>query len=147
MKENNVKLDSLTVNNFLQAYAAESDVASMEKLLEDWEEVATLQLQTVLDMAKAYLRVGSKREARGMLLRAEALNEPASYVELMRLYGEAGKCSEDVYRIWNLYKKIGEQSSEGFLAMLGSLLNLDDTKGAAEMYYKEYECSGLEFDV
>lgn len=63
MKENNDNLDSLTVNNVLRAYAAESDVASMEKLLEDWEEVATLQLQTVLDMAKAYLRVGSKREA------------------------------------------------------------------------------------
>ncbi|CAF1704051.1 unnamed protein product [Brassica napus] len=148
MKDNNVKLDSLTLNNVLRVYAAESDVASMEKLLEGSEEAAsTLQLRTVLDMAKAYLRVGSKREARGMLLRAEVLNEPASYVELMRLYGEAGKCSEDIYRIWNLYKKTGKQNSEGFLALLGSLLNLDDTKGAAEMYYKEYECSGLEFDV
>ncbi|KAF8098864.1 hypothetical protein N665_0257s0074 [Sinapis alba] len=148
MKDNNVKLDSLTVNNVLRVYAAESDVASMEKFLEGSEEVAsTLQLRTALDMAKAYLRVGSKREARGMLLRAEVLKEPASYVELMRLYGEAGKCSEDVYRIWNLYKKTGKQNSEGFLALIRSLCLLDDTKGAAEMYYKEYECSGLEFDV
>ncbi|XP_056854578.1 putative pentatricopeptide repeat-containing protein At1g28020, partial [Raphanus sativus] len=149
MKDNDVKLDSHTVSNVLRAYAAESDVASMEKFLVGWEEeeTETLQLHTVLDMAKAYLRVGSKREAREMLLRAEVLNEPASYVELMRLYGEAGKCSEDVYRIWNLYKKTGEQKSEGFLALIRSLCLLDDTKGAAEMYYKEYVSSGLEFDV
>ncbi|CAH8323324.1 unnamed protein product [Eruca vesicaria subsp. sativa] len=147
MKDNNVKLDSLTVNNVLRVYAAESDVASMEKLLEDWEEVAVLQLRTYLDMAKAYLRVGNKREAREMLLRAEDLKESSSYEEIMRLYGEAGKSSEDVYRVWNLYKKTRKQDNDGFLALIGSLLNLDDINGAGEMYYREYECSGVEFDV
>ncbi|KAF3570394.1 hypothetical protein F2Q69_00061535 [Brassica cretica] len=64
MKENNVKLDSLTVNNVLRVYAAESDVRSMKKLMAGCETIATLQVFTALDMAKAYLRVGSKREAR-----------------------------------------------------------------------------------
>ena len=32
------------------------------------------------------------------------MKDHKSYKELMRLYGEEGK-SEDVYRIWNLYKK------------------------------------------
>ncbi|WZZ17269.1 hypothetical protein YC2023_110358 [Brassica napus] len=56
MKENNVKLDSLTVNNVLRVYAAESDVRSMKKLLAGCETIATLQVFTALDMAKAYLR-------------------------------------------------------------------------------------------
>ncbi|KAG2257778.1 hypothetical protein Bca52824_077072 [Brassica carinata] len=64
MKGNNVKLDSLTVNNVLRVYAAESDVRSMKKLMAGCETIATLQVFTALDMAKAYLRVGSKREAR-----------------------------------------------------------------------------------
>ncbi|KAF3593549.1 hypothetical protein DY000_02022168 [Brassica cretica] len=60
MKENNVKLDSFTVNNVLRVYAAESEVRSMEKLLAGCEAITMLQVRTALDMAKAYLRVGSK---------------------------------------------------------------------------------------
>uniref|UniRef100_M4E2B2 Pentatricopeptide repeat-containing protein n=1 Tax=Brassica campestris TaxID=3711 RepID=M4E2B2_BRACM len=101
MKENNVKVDSLT-------------------------------------MAKAYLRVGSKREAREMLLGTEELNDP---MELMSLYGEAGD-REDVYRIRNLYKKTREQDNDGFLT-----LNFDVCNRAAVMYYNEYEWSSLEFDI
>ncbi|CAF1959845.1 unnamed protein product, partial [Brassica napus] len=57
MKENNVKLDSLTVNVF-RVYAAESDVRSMEKLLPGCEAITMLQVRTALDMPKDYLRVG-----------------------------------------------------------------------------------------
>ncbi|WZZ71050.1 hypothetical protein YC2023_082420 [Brassica napus] len=58
MKENNVKLDSLTVNVF-RVYAAESDVRSMEKLLPGCEAITMLQVRTALDMPKDYLRVGA----------------------------------------------------------------------------------------
>ncbi|KAH0911920.1 LOW QUALITY PROTEIN: hypothetical protein HID58_035241 [Brassica napus] len=89
MKENNVKLDSLTVNNVLRVYAAESDVRSMKKLLAGCETIATLQVFTALDMAKAYLRVERSE-------RASEVRDHKSYKELMRLYGEEGK-SEDAY--------------------------------------------------
>ncbi|KAF2534541.1 hypothetical protein F2Q70_00029899 [Brassica cretica] len=92
MKENNVKLDSLTVNVF-RVYAAESDVRSMEKLLPGCEAITMLQ-------------------------------DHESYKKIMRLYSEAGK-SEDVYRIWN------------HIVILR----------AGEMYYKEYEWSGIQIDV
>ncbi|KAG7576831.1 Pentatricopeptide repeat, partial [Arabidopsis thaliana x Arabidopsis arenosa] len=120
MKENNIELDSPTVNNALRVYAAVYDVATMDKFLADWNAITTLEWLTTLDMAKAY--------------------------RLIRLYGEAGE-REDVYRIWDLYKNTKEKDNEGFRAMIGSLLKLDDVNGAEKIYYDEWESSGLEFDV
>ncbi|CAH2054067.1 unnamed protein product [Thlaspi arvense] len=146
MKESNVRLDSLTVNSALRAYAAVSDIAAMEKFLADSKATPTIAWVTRIDMARAYLRDGSKEKAREMLRRTEKLKDPDSCEDIMKLYGEAGK-SEDVYRIWKLYKKSREQSNEGFLALIESLLKLDDVKGAEEIYHNEWECSGLELDL
>ncbi|KAG7630837.1 Pentatricopeptide repeat [Arabidopsis suecica] len=119
MKENNVELDNVTVNNALRVYAAVSDVATMDKFLADRKEITRLDGLTMLAMAKAY--------------------------ELMSLYGEAGEI-EDVYRVWDKYKATREKDNEGFRTLIGSLLKLGDTKGAEKIYYNEWECSGLEFD-
>ncbi|KAH0867751.1 LOW QUALITY PROTEIN: hypothetical protein HID58_074773 [Brassica napus] len=124
MKENNVKLDSLTVNVF-RVYAAESDVRSMEKLLPGCEAITMLQVRTALDMPKDYLRVERSE-------RASEVKDHESYKKIMRLYSEAGK-SEDVYRIWNHIVILSEfeiekLDSEEFRALFQSLLNIDDSK-------------------
>ncbi|CAA7054146.1 unnamed protein product [Microthlaspi erraticum] len=147
MKENNVRFDSLTVNNALRAYAAASDVAVMDKFLDDWGATATLQLQTTLDMAKAYLRSGSKGKSREMLGRAEQFKDRKSYEELLRLYGLYGEegYTRDVYRIWDLYKETRRPDNEGYLILITSLLKLGAVNGA-EKSFKEWERSGLEYD-
>lgn len=61
------------------------------------------------------------------------MNDPKSYEGLIRLYGEAGE-RDDVYRIWDLYKSTKEKDNEGFHALIGSLLKLDDINGAEEIY-------------
>ena len=133
MNENNVKLDSLTaltVNSVLRVYAAESDVRSMQKLLAGCEAITMLHVRTALDMVPREKQesIGSER-SRVVWGAHEAIRE-------------AWK-SKDVYRIWNLYKKTVKLDSEGFnLSWI-----LDDIKGVGDMYYKEYEWSGLEFDV
>ncbi|AAG50982.1 hypothetical protein, 3' partial; 101251-102939, partial [Arabidopsis thaliana] len=58
MKENNVELDNVTVNNALRVYAAVSDVATMDKFLADRKEITRLDGLTMLAMAKAYVRDG-----------------------------------------------------------------------------------------
>ncbi|KAJ4869889.1 Pentatricopeptide repeat (PPR) superfamily protein [Raphanus sativus] len=147
MKENNVAFDSLTVNTALRVYASVSDLLAMEKLLSVWEDTVKMHCLTSLDMAKTYLRHGNKEKAREMLLRTEEDQiDPESYPELLTLYGEAGE-REDVYRIWDLYKMTEEQDNDGFRALFGSLLKLDDLNGAEEIYYNEWDDSGLEFDV
>ncbi|XP_019096359.1 PREDICTED: putative pentatricopeptide repeat-containing protein At1g28020 [Camelina sativa] len=146
MMENNVEFDNVTVNNALRVYAAVSDVETMDKFLADWSAITILDGLTVLDMAEAYLRVGLKEKAIKLLRRREGYMSIESYGELMRLYGEAGE-REDVYRIWVLYKKTSNKNNEGFRALIGSLLNLDDIKGAEEVYHNEWEGSGLEFDL
>ncbi|KFK38508.1 hypothetical protein AALP_AA3G122000 [Arabis alpina] len=134
-KEKNFEVDSVTVNNALRVYDAVSEIPKMK-----------FPLRTRLDMAKSYLRIGVKGKAREMLRRAEELRDPESYKELLKLYGEAGG-KEDVYRIWDVYKNTSKVDNEGFRALIGSLLKLGDIRGAEEMYYKEWESSGLEFDV
>ncbi|XP_019099593.1 PREDICTED: putative pentatricopeptide repeat-containing protein At1g28020 [Camelina sativa] len=146
MKDNNVEFDNVTVNNALRVYAVVSDVETMEKFVADWRAITILDGLTVLDMAKAYLRDGSKEKSIKLLRRREGYMGTEYYEELMRLYGEAGE-REDVYRIWDLYKKTRNKNNEGFRALIGSLLNFDDIKGAEEVYYNEWECSGLEFDL
>ncbi|KAF8098865.1 hypothetical protein N665_0257s0075 [Sinapis alba] len=147
MKENNVQFDCLTVNIALRVYASVSDLLAMEKLLAVWEGTIKLHCLTSLDMAKAYLRNGYKVKAREMLLRTEEDQiDPESYAELLTLYGQAGE-REDVYRIWDLYKLAEKQDNDGFRALFGSLLKLDDLNGAEEIYYNEWDGSGLEFDV
>ncbi|KAF3511345.1 hypothetical protein F2Q69_00003255 [Brassica cretica] len=82
-----------------------------------------------------------------MLLRTEEDHiDPESYAELLTLYGEAGE-REDVYRIWDLYKMTEKQDNDGFRALFGSLLKLNDLNGAEEIYYNEWDGSGLDFDV
>ncbi|KAL0787686.1 hypothetical protein Bca101_003932 [Brassica carinata] len=144
MRELGLLLKPSPYSYMMSLYSSVGNRGKVDEVLREMKE-NNVKLDN-LDMAKAYLRVGSKREAREMLVRAEELNDPSSYEELMRLYGEAGD-SGDVYRIWNLYKKTREQDNDGFLALIESLLNLDDINIAAEMYYSEYALSGLEFDV
>ncbi|KAJ4898209.1 Pentatricopeptide repeat (PPR) superfamily protein [Raphanus sativus] len=90
--------------------------------------------------------VTRRRRERCFLETEEDQIDPESYPELLTLYGEAGE-REDVYRIWDLYKMTEEQENDGFRALFGSLLKLDDLNGAEEIYYNEWDDSGLEFDV
>ncbi|CAH8387626.1 unnamed protein product [Eruca vesicaria subsp. sativa] len=72
-----------------------------------------------------------------MLLRTEVEHiDHESYPELLTLYGEAGE-REYIYGIWDMYKMKEKQDNDG----------LDDLNGAEEIYYNEWDGSGLEFDV
>ncbi|KAL9828340.1 putative tetratricopeptide-like helical domain superfamily [Arabidopsis thaliana] len=62
MKENNVELDNVTVNNALRVYAAVSDVATMDKFLADRKEITRLDGLTMLAMAKAYDKYKATRQ-------------------------------------------------------------------------------------
>ncbi|KFK38507.1 hypothetical protein AALP_AA3G121900 [Arabis alpina] len=146
MNENNVELDSVTVNKVLRVYASVSDIEAMDKFLAGFEANATLELCTTLDMARAYLEKKLKGKAREMLRKAEEFKDPESYEKLLRLYGEAGKV-KDVFRIWDIYKETRKVDNRAFRTLIGSLLNLDDINRAEEIYYKELESAGLEFDV
>ncbi|KAL0717006.1 hypothetical protein Bca4012_066328 [Brassica carinata] len=123
MRELGLLLKSSQYSSMASLYIYVGYVGKVDEILREMKE-NNVELDS-LAVAKAYLRAASKREAREMLLRAEEQNDPASYEELMKLYAKAGD-SEDVYRIWNQYKKTRKQDSDGYLALFASLLNLDD---------------------
>ncbi|VVA97221.1 unnamed protein product [Arabis nemorensis] len=145
MEGNNVEIDSVTVNKVLRVYAFRDDVESIDNFRARFEATATLELSTTLDMAEAYLEKDLKEKAREMLCRAEKFKDPESYERLIKLYGQAGEV-EDVFRIWDMYKKTRKMDRQGFRALIGSLLKLDEINRAEEMYYKEWECAGFKFD-
>lgn len=64
-----MEADSVTMNNVLKLYSAGSDMAAMEKFLNEWEAVREIRLEwlTTLEMAQAYLRAGSRENAMKML--------------------------------------------------------------------------------
>ncbi|VVB07872.1 unnamed protein product [Arabis nemorensis] len=145
MEENNVELDSFTVNKALRVYASVSDIEKMDKFRAGFEANANLELSTTLDMAKAYLGKGFKGKAREMLRKTEKFWDSESHVELMTLYGRAGEV-DDVLRVWKMAKMTRKQNNRGFRALIGSLLNLGDINQAEEVYYNEWETAGLELD-
>ncbi|ESQ56243.1 hypothetical protein EUTSA_v10027559mg, partial [Eutrema salsugineum] len=125
-EESSIKLNTLALNRALRVYADVSDIATMEEFLSGEATTTLLDWLTRLDMAKAYLKDGLKG--------------------LMRLFVEAGE-TKDFYRIWNLVKIAGKPDNEGIGALIGSPLKLDDIKGAEEIYYNEWACSDLVFDI
>ncbi|CAA7015679.1 unnamed protein product [Microthlaspi erraticum] len=152
MQDNHVEADSVTVNHVLKLYLDLYDVTAMEKFLNEWKAVPGIKIEwlTALDMAKAYLRAGSREKAKKMLRLAEESVDPKSlksaYKILLNLYGEAGE-KEEVLRIWNLYKKKIEQcDNNGYLNVICSLLKLHGLAEAEEIY-KEWESLPLEFDI
>ncbi|KAG7593139.1 Pentatricopeptide repeat [Arabidopsis thaliana x Arabidopsis arenosa] len=145
MEENNVDPDSLTVNNVLKVYAAESKVEEMEMFMRHWgrEDGIKVERGTMVAMAKAYVKAGSTKKA-------------------VEMYGDVAGCKREVYRLWNECKKEGEvkddkvyksvgssllkKDDEGYRTVIGSLLKLNDVQGA-ETVYREWMPDGPKFDV
>ncbi|CAL9216501.1 unnamed protein product, partial [Arabidopsis halleri] len=117
MEENNVDPDSLTVNNVLKVYAAESNVEAMEMFMRHWA------VEMYGDVA------GCKREVYRLWNECKKEGE----VKDDKVYKSVGS---------SLLKK----DDEGYRTVIGSLLKLNDVQGA-ETVYREWMPDGPKFDV
>ena len=150
MEENGIKCDKFTYTIRLNAYAVTSDIEGMEKLLTTMEAdpQVTVDFHAYFVAAKGYLSANLSEKALIMLGKAEKLvycyGKKVEYEHIITVYGAAGK-KDAVYRIWDRYKNLGKIHNNGYLALLSSLVRLDDIDGI-EKIFKEWESGRTAFD-
>lgn len=151
MEEKGIRFDIYTLTIRLSAYAAASDIDGIDKIVAIMESTPgiVLDCDTYAVATNGYLKVGSVDKALKMLIKLERLMSTSkrrnvAFDNLLGLYGETGK-KDEVYRIWDLYKKEMKIFNKGYTNMISSLLKCDDIEGA-EKVFEEWELRGLSYD-
>ncbi|KFK44676.1 hypothetical protein AALP_AA1G289000 [Arabis alpina] len=116
--------DSVTVNHVLKVMAIVGNIDMMETF-KTRVDVKGIKLEgdTIVAMAKSYVRVGSIEKA-------------------IEMYGDLKGSKREVYRLWNEYKNDGSRTKNSILlepdglyrAMISTLLKLDDVQGAEKIH-------------
>lgn len=115
------------------------DIKGMEKLLGymETDPDITLDWRVYVIAAKGYFNFCENKKSLEMLKKAEErvyLNtDGIAYESLLTMYANLGE-KEDVYRIWDLYKKTWRKvNNTGYHHMVSSLVKLDDFEGAEKI--------------
>ncbi|KAA8515263.1 hypothetical protein F0562_018507 [Nyssa sinensis] len=151
MEEKGIYCDKYTFTIRLSAYAATSNSEGIDTILTRMESNPriTLDWSSYAVAADGCLKVGLVEKALEMLNKLEGLirtskRRNAAFDFLLRLHAKTGK-KDELYRIWNLYKKTERIYNKGYKSMISSLLNFNDIEGA-EKIFKEWESRGLSYD-
>ncbi|KAI3718490.1 hypothetical protein L6452_19364 [Arctium lappa] len=122
----------------LTAYAS-FDITAMEKLLGYMEANPNLSLDwhVYIIAAKGYLNFGQHKKSREMLKKSEGCvhenTNGVAYEILVTMYANLAE-KDDVYRIWDLYRKRWRKiNDKGYHHMISSLVKLDDIVGAEKI--------------
>ncbi|KAG6743921.1 hypothetical protein POTOM_052625 [Populus tomentosa] len=143
MEQNGIGCDKFAHSIQLSAYASVSDIVGIEKTLAKMESDPNIFLDwtSYTAAAKGYIKVGLVDKALEMLEKSERLvtgkRRGTAYDSLITLYAATGKTNE-VLRIWELYKKNEKVSKEAYISIITSLLKLDDFENA-EKIFEEWE--------
>ncbi|KAG6638625.1 pentatricopeptide repeat-containing protein At2g20710, mitochondrial-like isoform X2 [Carya illinoinensis] len=150
MEEKGINPDKYTLSIRLSAYAAISDVEGINKTIKRMESDPHIVLdwKSYSIAASGYLKVGLLDRGSEMVKKLEGLiaNSKRSSIAfnlLLKLYAEMGK-KDELYRIWELYKK-EKIYNKGYISMISSLLAFDDIEGA-EKIFEEWESMILSLD-
>ncbi|KDP21919.1 hypothetical protein JCGZ_03057 [Jatropha curcas] len=151
MEENGIAFDNFTFNLLLSAYAAVSDIQGMEKIITKMESGTKIALNDTSYSAAAtgYTKAGLLDKALEMLKKSETLitskGRSKAYEILITQYAAIGK-TDEVLRIWELYKKEEKVYNKGYVCIIPSMLKFDDIE-TAEKIFEEWECRNLSYDI
>ncbi|GJY85057.1 pentatricopeptide repeat-containing protein [Tanacetum coccineum] len=153
MDKEGVRYHRTTYYMQLTAYAS-FDIKAMEELLGhiEFDIDVPLDWHVYIIAAKGYLNFGKNTKALVMLKKSEELlkllhqnTNGGAYEILLSMYANLKK-KDDVYRIWDLYKKTWRKvNNKGYHHMISSLVKLDDINGA-EKIMTEWESETSSFD-
>jgi len=130
--------DTFKYRILLNAYSNSGNVSEMETLLMRMEADPQhiMKHTDYVSAANGYLKAGVIEKSLIMLKRAEHLAKDKVkkhvYHCLLTLYAHA-KAKEEVFRIWNLYKRSWNIYNKGYLCMVSALVILEDLEGAEMM--------------
>ncbi|KAA8526392.1 hypothetical protein F0562_008405 [Nyssa sinensis] len=150
MEEKGMGRDKPTLYIRLTAYGVASNIEGMEKLLM-WMEadpLLAMDWNTYVIAANGYSKAGLVEKSLEMLKKSEqhisSKRRGFAYEILLTLYASLAN-KDDVYRIWDLRKKVGKIYNMGYFRMVSSLVKLDDIDGA-EKILEEWESVNTSFD-
>ncbi|XP_076886176.1 pentatricopeptide repeat-containing protein At2g20710, mitochondrial-like [Bidens hawaiensis] len=151
MDQKGIQIDKFTYCIRLNAHAKASEIQKMETLLLRMEADPHVNMEwhAYTTVANGYLKAGDKKKALTCLKKSEYLIKPSqkksAYENLLTLYASAGR-KDEVYRVWNLYKKLGRVYNQGYLCLMSSLAKFDSINDV-EGVYKEWEARYTRFDL
>ncbi|KAL4585312.1 hypothetical protein LXL04_009930 [Taraxacum kok-saghyz] len=150
MEKSCIRYHRQTYYILLTAYAS-FDIKSMTNLLGYMETSPNLSpdWHVYIIAAKGYLKFNQVEKTLEMLKKSEEnIHQNTNwfaYEIFLTMYASLGK-KDDVYRIWDLYKKTWRKvNNKGYHHMVSSLVKLDDINGA-EKIMKEWESVTPWFD-
>lgn len=150
MEKNNIPQDRFTYNIRMSICAAMSDIDGVEKILEEMQCNAMVDIDwsTCGNLANIYIKAGLLDKAELTLKEMEKKmnrREREAFDTLITLYASAGN-KDGVTKTWQLLKlSFPRLTNMSFICMLVSLLKLGDLEGA-ENIFKEWEYAGLNYD-
>ncbi|CAN4104952.1 unnamed protein product [Withania somnifera] len=150
MEDKGISGDAISYNILLNAYASVPDVMEMEKVLMKIEADPLLIGWSPYSVAaKGYLKAADKEKAYKSLKKCEHLlkgkRTKLAIDMLITLYTKMGK-KDDVYRIWNKYKRKVKYNNSSYHCMISGLEKLEDLDGA-EKIFAEWEANKVHFAI
>ncbi|PIA55325.1 hypothetical protein AQUCO_00800217v1 [Aquilegia coerulea] len=150
MRKEGIPPNKVTFSIRLSGYAATSNIDGIERTIQIMEAApeVTMDWNCYAIAAKGYIKAGLIDKALEMLKKTEELStgrkRKYAYDSLLALYADTGK-KEELYRIWDQYKKSEKLYNSIYRRMIGSLLKLDDINGA-EKILEEWESGNKSHD-
>ncbi|KAJ0027701.1 hypothetical protein Pint_36292 [Pistacia integerrima] len=134
----------------VSAFAATSDVEGIDKTGNDGiRSHFVLDWTVYSNAASGYPKAGLWDKAVEMLKKSEELipgkNSNRAYEFLITQCAKFGK-KDDVFRLWELYKKTHKIYNKGYICVITSLLKFDDLESAKKTF-DEWESVNKYYDI
>ncbi|XP_015954074.1 pentatricopeptide repeat-containing protein At4g21705, mitochondrial [Arachis duranensis] len=150
MKEDGVSPDIFSYKVCINSYGARSDLANVERLLEEMENNSCIGTDwvTYSMVANIYIKAGLEEKALAYLKKCEDKADKCdalAYNHLISHYATL-RNKKAMMRLWELQKSnCKKQLNREYITMLGSLVKLKEL-GQAEELLREWESSGNCYD-
>ncbi|KAK1581659.1 hypothetical protein Q3G72_007804 [Acer saccharum] len=152
MKKNGISPDSFTYRICMKAYAARSDLRSMERILQEMESQPNITMDWISysAVAKIYIKAGLKEKALIYLKKSEEMisKDAVGYNHLICHYASLGN-KDEMMRLWGLQKThCKKHINRDYITMMGCLVKIGELEETEKLLTEwESSCHCYDFRV
>ncbi|KAK1581376.1 hypothetical protein Q3G72_005525 [Acer saccharum] len=152
MKKNGISPDILSYRICMKAYAAISDLCSMERILQEMESQPNFTMDWISysTVANIYIKAGLKEKALIYLKKCEEKisKDPVGYDHLVSHYASLGN-KDEMMRLWGLQKThCKKHINRDYISMMGCLVKIGELEETEKLLMEwESSCDRYDFRV
>ncbi|KAK0602837.1 hypothetical protein LWI29_037464 [Acer saccharum] len=152
MKKNGISPDILSYRICMKAYAARSDLCSMERILQEMESQPNFTMDWISysTVANIYIKAGLKEKALIYLKKCEEKisKDPVGYDHLISHYANLGN-KDEMMRLWGLQKThCKKHINRDYISMMGCLVKIGELEETEKLLMEwESSCDRYDFRV